>query len=64
MASPKSTKAKVKTSTDKRTVFAVCVDLDQLERLYSHTRLVGGRKHSRDDGKRDDGDGIRRDDTF
>jgi hypothetical protein len=64
MASRKRPAPKPKSSSDGRKAASVSVDLDQLERLYSHERLINGRKDPRGDRKRDDGDGIRRDDTF
>jgi hypothetical protein len=64
MASRKRRAAKPGNSTGDRRAASVSVDLDQLERLYSHERLSNGRKDPRSGRKRDDGDGIRRDDTF
>jgi hypothetical protein len=64
MASRKRRAARPRISSAGRKAVNVSVDLDQLERLYSHERLSNGRKDPRGDRKRDDGDGIRRDDTF
>jgi hypothetical protein len=64
MASRKRPAAKPKSARENRKASGVAIDLDQLERMYAHERSISGRKDPRDHGKRDDGDGIKRDDTF
>ena len=64
MASGKSATTRVKRAMARQKVAGVSIDLDQLEHLYPRTQTAHGRKNNRDDRKRDDGDGIRRDDTF
>ena len=64
MASGKPTTTKVKRAMARQKAPGVSIDLDQLEHLYPRTRTTHGKKNDRDERKRDDGDGIRRDDTF
>ena len=64
MTSRKRPAARPKNARETRKRSGVSIDLDQLERIYSHEHLIDGRKDQRDRGKRDDGDGIKREDSF